>query len=297
VLVDPKSVDFHRYRQATTICPNLSELSAATRQDYHDLEGILLAAEAMVPSLQLDFMTVTLSEKGIALIRPGKHIVVPAQARQVFDVSGAGDTVIAVLALALASGLTPETSLQLANTAAGIVVGKVGTVPVEKHELLAALAPDIALSGADKVVSREELATRVATWRANGERVVFTNGCFDLLHLGHIHFLEEARRAGDRLIVGINSDASVRELKGPGRPASGERDRARVIAALSAVDAVVMFAEPTPLTLILLVRPDLIVKGGTYNFDTVVGAREVQSWGGQVKIIPTVPGYSREAPR
>jgi D-beta-D-heptose 7-phosphate kinase/D-beta-D-heptose 1-phosphate adenosyltransferase len=243
----------------------------------------------MVTEFNLEFMTVTLSEKGIALVRNGKQTIAPAHARQVFDVSGAGDTVIAVLALSLASGLAVETAVELANTAAGIVVGKVGTAPVEKHELLAALAPDIALSGADKVVSREELATRVATWRANGERVIFTNGCFDLLHAGHIAFLEEARRAGDRLIVAINNDASVRALKGAGRPAAGERDRARVIAALSAVDAVVVFAEPTPLALILLTRPDLIVKGGDYTVDSVVGAAQVLSWGGQVKIIPTLP--------
>jgi D-beta-D-heptose 7-phosphate kinase/D-beta-D-heptose 1-phosphate adenosyltransferase len=155
--------------------------------------------------------------------------------------------------------------------------------------LLAALAPDISLSGADKVVSREELATRVATWRANGEKVIFTNGCFDLLHAGHIAFLEEARRAGDRLIVAINNDASVRAVKGAGRPVAGERDRARVIAALSAVDAVVVFADPTPLELILSTRPDLIVKGADYSVDTVVGAAQVLSWGGQVKIIPTLP--------
>jgi D-beta-D-heptose 7-phosphate kinase/D-beta-D-heptose 1-phosphate adenosyltransferase len=289
VLVDPKSVDFERYRGATSICPNLSELSAAARHDTHDLQTLLPAAEAMVTEFNLDFMTVTLSEKGIALVRNGRQTIVPAHARQVFDVSGAGDTVIAVLALCLASGLAPETAIELANTAAGIVVGKVGTVPVEKHELLAALAPDISLSGADKVVSREELATRVATWRANGEKVIFTNGCFDLLHAGHIAFLEEARRAGDRLIVAINNDASVRAVKGAGRPVAGERDRARVIAALSAVDAVVVFADPTPLELILSTRPDLIVKGGDYSVDTVVGAAQVLSWGGQVKIIPTLP--------
>jgi D-beta-D-heptose 7-phosphate kinase/D-beta-D-heptose 1-phosphate adenosyltransferase len=186
-------------------------------------------------------------------------------ARQVFDVSGAGDTVISVLALGLASGLKPETAVQLANIAAGIVVGKVGTVPVEKHELLAALAPEIALHAVDKVVTREELVNRVNTWRAVGEKVAFTNGCFDLLHVGHITVLEQARRTGDRLIVAINSDASVSRLKGPTRPIVGERERARVLAALAAVDAVVVFDEPTPLELIVASRPDVIVKGGDYN--------------------------------
>ncbi len=297
VLVDPKSADFARYRGATAICPNLAELAAAAHLSAHNidasgLEPLLDAAEAMAPAFDLEFMAVTLSEKGIALVRPGSRFLAPAVARQVFDVSGAGDTVIAVLALCVASGLKLETAAQVANIAAGVVVGKVGTVPVEKHELLAALAPEVALHAEDKVVSRQELVSRVALWKANGERVAFTNGCFDLLHIGHITVLEEARRFGDRLIVAINSDASVNGLKGPNRPIVGELERARVLAALAAVDAVVVFGEPTPLELILATRPDVIVKGGDYGVDTVVGAREVLSWGGQVKIVPIVEGFS-----
>ncbi len=297
VLVDPKSADFSRYCGATTICPNLGELSVAARQgapklDAGDLEQLLSAAEAMVTAFDLEFLTATLSEKGIALVRPGNRLVAPAAARQVFDVSGAGDTVIAVLALCLASGLGAETAVQLANVAAGIVVGKVGTVPVEKHELLAALSPNIALHAEDKVLSRSELVTRVALWKANCERVVFTNGCFDLLHVGHITLLENAHSFGDRLIVAINSDASVSGLKGPTRPIVSETDRARVLAALAAVDAVCVFSEPTPMELIVATRPDVLVKGGDYNIDTVVGAQEVQSWGGQVQIVPIVPGFS-----
>jgi D-beta-D-heptose 7-phosphate kinase/D-beta-D-heptose 1-phosphate adenosyltransferase len=292
VLVDPKSADFSRYRGATTICPNLGELAAAAHLEARDLKAVLDAAETMIPALDLKFLTATLGEKGIALVQPGKRFIAPALARQVFDVSGAGDTVIAALALCLASGLDAETAVELANVAAGIVVGKVGTVPVEKHELLAALSPAIALHAEDKVVSRQELVTRIALWRANGERVVFTNGCFDLLHIGHITLLEQAHRFGDRLIVAINSDASVSGLKGPSRPIVGERERARVLAALAAVDAVVVFSEPTPMELILATRPDVIVKGGDYEVDTVVGAAEVQSWGGQVKIVPIVEGYS-----
>jgi D-beta-D-heptose 7-phosphate kinase/D-beta-D-heptose 1-phosphate adenosyltransferase len=297
VLVDPKSPDFSRYRGATTICPNLGELSAAGRLasagvEAPDLERLLSAAEAMVTTFDLEFLTATLSEKGIALVRPGNRFVAPAVARQVFDVSGAGDTVIAVLALCLASSLSPETAVQLANIAAGIVVGKVGTVPVEKHELLAALSPNIALHAEDKVVSRADLVTRVALWKANGERVVFTNGCFDLLHVGHITVLEQAHSFGDRLIVAINSDASVSALKGPTRPIVSESDRARVLAALGAVDAVCVFSEPTPLELIVAVRPDVLVKGGDYDIDSIVGAQEVQSWGGEVKIVPIVAGFS-----
>lgn len=292
VLVDPKGLDYARYKGATTICPNLTELARAVRLEPNDLEALFIAAEAMVADLHLDFLTATLSEKGIALVRQGSRFVAPAVARQVFDVSGAGDTVVAVMALCLASGLEPETAVQLANIAAGIVVGKVGTVPVQKHELLAALGPQIALHAEDRVLTREELVQRVALWKANSERVVFTNGCFDLLHIGHITLLEQARRFGDRLIVAINSDDSVRRLKGPSRPIVSENDRARVLAALAAVDAVAIFDEPTPLELVLAVQPHVLVKGGDYNSDTVVGAREVQSWGGEVKIVALVEGIS-----
>jgi D-beta-D-heptose 7-phosphate kinase/D-beta-D-heptose 1-phosphate adenosyltransferase len=290
VLVDPKNADFTRYRGATAICPNLGELSVATHLDSDDLEVLLATADSMLRTFDLDFLAVTLSEKGIALLQPSERFVVPALARQVFDVSGAGD--IAVLALCLASRLKPETAVQLANVAAGIVVGKVGTVPAEKHELLAALAPELAVHAKDKVMTRSELISRVALWKANGERVVFTNGCFDLLHMGHITLLDQARSFGDRLIVAINSDASVRELKGPTRPIVGERERGRVLAALAATDAVIVFDEPTPLEVILAAKPDVIVKGGDYRVETIVGAQQVKSWGGQVKIVPIVEGFS-----
>lgn len=292
VLVDPKNADFSRYRGATTLCPNLSELARALRLESNDLDGLLAAAEGLVTALDLEFLTATLSEKGIALVRPGNRYIAPAQARQVFDVSGAGDTVMAVLALCLSSDLLPETAVQLANVAAGIVVGKVGTVPVEKHELLAALSPQMALDAENRVLAREELVERVALWKANGERVVFTNGCFDLLHIGHITLLEQARRCGDKLIVAINSDASVSRLKGPTRPIVSERERGRVLAALAAVDAVVVFDEPTPLELIVAVQPHVLVKGGDYKAEAVVGAAEMQSWGGEVKIVPLVEGFS-----
>ena len=292
VLVDPKRPDYSVYSGATTICPNLAELAKAAHLDTTDLDALLTAAEGMVTDLDIEFLTATLSEKGIALIRPHHRFMAPAQARQVFDVSGAGDTVIAVLALCLASGLQPETAVQLANVAAGIVVGKVGTVPVEKHELLAALNPQIALHAESRVLTWEELIQRRELWKENDEKVVFTNGCFDLLHVGHIAVLEQARRLGDRLIVAINSDASVCALKGPTRPIVGQRERARVLAALAAVDAVVIFDQSTPLELILAVRPDVLVKGGDYDESAIVGAKEVSSWGGEVKTVPLVEGFS-----
>ncbi len=292
VLVDPKHRDFARYRGATTICPNLQELSVATGIPAKETDTLLAAAAAMLPALALDYLTVTLSEKGIAVVRTGETHTYPAVARQVFDVSGAGDTVIATLALSLASGLPIEAAVPLANIAAGIVVSKVGTVPITRNELISSLMPEIELQASEKLLELDRLQTRVGAWRSKGQRVVFTNGCFDLLHVGHITLMEDARRQGDRLIVAINSDASVSALKGPTRPVVSERDRGRVLAALAAVDAVIVFGDATPLALINALKPDVIVKGGDYVEDTVVGAKEVRSWGGIVKIVPTVEGFS-----
>jgi len=216
----------------------------------------------------------------------------PAVVRQVYDVSGAGDTVIAVLALAMACGVEIEAAAQVANIAAGIVVSKVGTVPIQRDELLGALSQEIAPRMDEKVLPLDRLLSRVAGWRSAGQRVVFTNGCFDILHIGHITLLEQARRTGDRLIVGLNSDCSVRRVKGQPRPVVGQQERARILAALSAVDAVVLFDESTPLKLIEAIRPDVLVKGGDYTQDNIVGAREVRAWGGRVELIPLVEGVS-----
>ena len=292
VLVDPKQRDFSRYRGATAICPNLAELATVVGGSPGDLEGLLTAAQALVPQLNLRYLAATLSEKGIAILHADSRFVDPAVARQVFDVSGAGDTVIATLALAVASGLAVETAAQLANVAAGIVVGKVGTVPVTRDELLTSLMPQIELQASEKVLELDSLRVRMSAWRSGGQTTVFTNGCFDLLHIGHITLLEDARREGDRLVVAINSDASVRALKGPTRPIVGERERARILAALAAVDAVIIFDDPTPLRLIEALQPEVIVKGGDYREETIVGAREVRSWGGRVKIVPIVEGFS-----
>lgn len=292
VLVDPKQRSFVRYRGATTICPNLQELSIATGLPKAELAANLESARSLVQELKLESLTVTMSEKGIAVLTATEEILAPAVARQVFDVSGAGDTVLATLALAYACSLDQQTALALANVAASIVVGKVGTVPVTLAELMHSLMPQIAHEAEEKVLPLDRLRARVAGWREAGEKIVFTNGCFDLLHIGHITLLEDARREGDRLIVAINSDASVQRLKGPSRPIVAEDQRARVLAALAAVDAVMVFDEPTPLESIVALRPDAIVKGGDYTESTVVGAPEVRSWGGDVVIVPTVEGFS-----
>jgi len=213
-------------------------------------------------------------------------------ARQVFDVSGAGDTVIATLAAGMVAGLSHYEALHLANLAAGIVVGKVGTVPVGRDELLAELAVEDMREQADKVCDLPHLLSRVANWRISDQRIVFTNGCFDLLHAGHVTYLEAARKLGDRLIVGLNTDRSVSALKGPTRPVIHQADRARVMAALEAVDAVILFDEDTPLQLIDAIRPDILAKGDDYTEEQVVGAREVKSWGGKVALVPLVQGRS-----
>ncbi|MGC2108348.1 MAG: bifunctional D-glycero-beta-D-manno-heptose-7-phosphate kinase/D-glycero-beta-D-manno-heptose 1-phosphate adenylyltransferase HldE [Candidatus Korobacteraceae bacterium] len=292
VLVDPKNRSFSRYRGATAICPNLKELAVAMGEAAADLDQLLAIAQARLPCLEMEFMAVTLAEKGIAIVRRDSRRHAPAVVRQVYDVSGAGDTVIAVLALALACGAEVETAAQVANIAAGIVVSKVGTVPVQRAELLGALSQAVAPHMDDKVLHLDGLLRRVATWRSAGQRIVFTNGCFDILHVGHIRLLEQARQKGDRLIVGLNSDSSVHLLKGPLRPVVAENERARILAALSAVDAVLIFPESTPLRLIEAIRPDVLVKGGDYTEDLVVGAREVRAWGGRVELIPIVDGVS-----
>lgn len=294
VLVDPKERDFKKYRGATTICPNLQELSLCTGVPHTDLDPLMAAAHALIPQLGLDYLTVTLSERGIRVLHSdsAQSFHAPARAREVFDVSGAGDTVIATLAACSAAGLDLESSVQLANVAAGIIVGKIGTVPIDRASLLSQLSGDLALNTEEKVLSRSALLTRAAQWRSRGQRIVFTNGCFDLLHIGHITLLQDAHRMGDRLVIGVNSDASVSRLKGPSRPIVRENERARILAALASTDAIVIFNEDTPVELIRQLQPDVLVKGGDYSEATVVGAADVRSWGGRVEIVPTVAGFS-----
>jgi D-beta-D-heptose 7-phosphate kinase/D-beta-D-heptose 1-phosphate adenosyltransferase len=234
-----------------------------------------------------------MSEKGIRILGPnGGDYYSPARAREVFDVSGAGDTVIATLAAALAGGLHIHTAVELANLAAGIVVGKMGTVPIAQHELVQALTPSSGITSAEKILDFERVQLRVAEWRAAGETVVFTNGCFDLLHVGHIALLEDCHRFGSKLVLGLNTDASINRLKGPTRPIVGEHERARVMSALAAVDAVVLFDEDTPLRLIQALKPNVLVKGGDYTVETVVGHQDVIAAGGRVEIVPLVQGFS-----
>jgi D-beta-D-heptose 7-phosphate kinase / D-beta-D-heptose 1-phosphate adenosyltransferase len=292
VLVDPKDRDFSKYAGATTICPNLQELGLVTGIDRRNLAELLAAAQQLVSQLAIDYMTVTMSEKGIRVLYPDSAFHSPTRAREVFDVTGAGDTVIATLAASLASGLDTETAVNLANIAAGIVVAKTGTAPISRNELVAEFTISTQMKGPDKILDLQHLLVRLAEWRANGNRIVFTNGCFDILHVGHITLLEQCREFGDKVVIGVNSDASVKKLKGPTRPVVGENERARVLGALGSTDAVIIFDEPTPLELIRSVRPDVLVKGGDYTTATIVGADDVITWGGRVEIVPTVTGAS-----
>ncbi|MGI4827208.1 MAG: bifunctional D-glycero-beta-D-manno-heptose-7-phosphate kinase/D-glycero-beta-D-manno-heptose 1-phosphate adenylyltransferase HldE [Janthinobacterium lividum] len=292
ILVDPKTRDLSKYSGATTVCPNLAELSQATGVPAWETQDLLRAARAQMSEHEIGFMTVTMSERGITILKPEGEYHSPARAREVFDVSGAGDTVIATLAACMAGKLKIETAVELANLAAGIVVGKVGTVPIAQHELIAALTPSSGITSGEKILDFDRVQRRVAEWRAGGETVVFTNGCFDLLHVGHITLLEDCRRFGSKLVLGLNSDASVQRLKGPTRPIVGERERARVMAALASVDAVVLFEEDTPLELIRALKPNVLVKGGDYTVETVVGHQDVLTAGGRVEIVPTVEGFS-----
>lgn len=292
ILVDPKTPDFSKYSGATTVCPNLSELSTATGVPAHHTAELLAAARGLLLEHGFDFLIVTMSEKGITVMQPEGSYHSPARAREVFDVSGAGDTVIATLAASLAGGLKIITAVELANAAAGIVVGKVGTIPIAANELVSFMTPSSGIQSVEKILDLERIAHRVAEWRATGETIVFTNGVFDLIHVGHITLLEDCRAFGTKLVLGLNADASVTRLKGPTRPIVGERERARVMAALASVDAVVLFGEDTPLELIKALKPDVLVKGGDYTLETVVGHEIVLAAGGRVEIVPTVEGFS-----
>ncbi len=292
VLADPKTPNLGKYTGVTVLCPNLHELAQATGMSLQDLPAMLAAGEAQRQEHEIAVLAVTMSERGMQVLSAAGSFHAPARAREVFDVSGAGDTVIATLAAGFAAGLPLETAAELANLAAGVVVGKVGTAPIAHHELTALLTPSQQLGDAEKILPLEALLARVADWRAAGETIVFTNGCFDLLHVGHVTLMEDCRRFGSKVVLGLNTDASVRRLKGPARPVVGERDRARVMAALGAVDAVTFFDEDTPLALIEALAPDVLVKGGDYTVETVVGHTLVLARGGRVEIVPTVEGFS-----
>ena len=305
VIVDPKGRDFRRYRGAGVLTPNRRELAEASGLPTRTDAEVAAAAKAQMAEAGIAAIVVTRSEQGLSVVLAGEgdHGTVHfrAEAREVFDVSGAGDTVVATLASALAgsSGMLDGRRLaaaaRLANLAGGIVVGKAGTAVVHADELMAALHHQDWARGEAKVAGRGAARDRVAQWRAAGLTVGFTNGCFDLLHPGHISLIRQAREACDRLVVAINSDASVRRLKGESRPVQAESARAAVLASLEAVDLVTVFGEDTPLELIGLLRPDVLVKGADYQVETVVGADLVHGYGGRVMLAALEAGFSTTA--
>jgi len=293
VFVDPKANDWDRYRNATCATPNERELEDICQVLNLSKDTLLNERGSTVrKAFGFDYLLVTRGAKGMVLFQKGNDPVeIPAQAREVFDVSGAGDTVIAVLAAVYAAGCSMPRSMELANLSAEVVVGKVGTHPVSFFELHNALRLSNGVYR-HKICPLEQSTSMVANWRDQGEIIVFTNGCFDLLHTGHIHLLQAAAKEGDRLIVGLNTDASVRKLKGPARPVLTEQDRASILSALGCVDMVVFFAEETPIKLIQTFKPDVIVKGRDYSKNEVVGGDLVAKWGGKVVLVPLEKGKS-----
>lgn len=290
VLIDPKGTDFERYRGATLLTPNMSEFEAVVGHCNSE-EDIVEKGLNLISTLELTALLVTRSEKGMTLLRPGQvpfHL--PTEAREVFDVTGAGDTVISVLATALADGRSFEEACYLANVAAGIVVGKLGTSTVSTVEL------ENAINGRSEngfgIMTEDALKSAVKLAKDRGEKIVMTNGCFDILHPGHVSYLEHARKLGDRLIVAVNSDDSVKRLKGESRPINSLQARMSVLAGLSSVDWLVAFAEDTPQRLIGEILPDLLVKGGDYQPEDIAGSQEVWTNGGEVKVLNFEDGYS-----
>lgn len=293
VLVDPKGRDFEIYRYASLITPNQSEFEAVVGVCGNDTD-LLTKGSRLRRSLELDALLVTRSEKGMVLFTAAEQpFVIPALAREVFDVTGAGDTVIAVFAAALAAGETWLDAAQLANLAAGVVVGKLGTATASPAELQRAMLAHTPLM--QGVVDEHVLLELIVQAKASGERIVLTNGCFDILHAGHVAYLAQAANLGDRLIVAVNDDASVQRLKGNHRPVNGLKQRMAVLASLASVDWVVPFSEDTPARLIAAVAPDVLVKGGDYRPEQIAGADSVQRNGGKVVVLDFLDGHSTSA--
>ncbi len=293
VVVDPKGTDFKKYRGATLITPNLTEFEAVMGHSQNE-EELVNKGLKLVGDLALDALLITRGEHGMTLLRPASpELHLPARAQEVFDVTGAGDTVISVLAAALAAGDGLADATALANLAAGLVVGKLGTAAISGPELRRAILGE--QDFARGVMSAEQLSIAVQDAKSHGERVVFTNGCFDIIHAGHVGYLSKAKELGDRLVVAINDDASVRRIKGAGRPINPVERRMAVLAGLEAVDWVVSFSEDTPESLLQALQPEILVKGGDYRLDQVVGADYVQSYGGQVKALEFLDNCSTSA--
>jgi D-beta-D-heptose 7-phosphate kinase / D-beta-D-heptose 1-phosphate adenosyltransferase len=294
VVVDPKGSDYSIYKGATVITPNRAELSRAVNRDVRSTEEVVQAAQEVCKNAGVDAILVTRSEEGMSLIRAkDEPIHIPAFAVKVRDVSGAGDTVVAAFACMLALGADFEAATRAANAAAAVVVGKRGTATASHSELRTFLLPDALRAYEEKLAfDNDSLIEKIDAWRMAGLRIGFTNGCFDLLHPGHLKVLAEARAACDRLVVGLNTDASTRRLKGPTRPVQDETSRAQMLAALEAVDLVTLFDEDTPVELIKKIKPHVLVKGGDYKRETVVGYEIVEAYGGEVIIVDTLPGQS-----
>ena len=294
VIVDPKSANLAIYRGATLLTPNRKEFAEATRRRIQSDADIADASIEALRTADAEAVLVTQSEHGMTLAhRDGTLIHVPAQPVKVRDVSGAGDTVVAIMAVTLAAGTDWETVLRCAAAAAAVAVSKPGTATVSLAELRRKILPHASLTAEEKIASSAaDLDAHLAEWRKQGLRVGFTNGCFDILHPGHVRVLTQARAACDRLIVGLNSDASVRRLKGADRPVQDERARAEVLAALEAVDLVTIFEDDTPLKLIAQIKPSVLVKGGDYTREQVVGHEIVTANGGEVVLIDILPGHS-----
>ncbi|NCA69143.1 MAG: bifunctional D-glycero-beta-D-manno-heptose-7-phosphate kinase/D-glycero-beta-D-manno-heptose 1-phosphate adenylyltransferase HldE [Sphingobacteriia bacterium] len=291
VLVDPKGRDFTHYQGATLLTPNRAELETIVGPCPDEMT-LMQRAEQLRARLELTALLVTLGERGMLLLRPGSEALhLPTRAREVFDVTGAGDTVIATLAAALGAGVALAEACALANCAAGLAVGKLGTATVSARELRHAYQ-----SGEwHTLLDQTALVEAVAAARAAGERIVMTNGCFDILHAGHVAYLQQARQLGDRLIVAVNDDASVRRLKGPLRPINRVEQRMAVLAGLASVDWVCAFTEDTPRDLICRIKPDILVKGGDYRPEQIAGADCVRANGGEVRVIELLPGHSTSA--
>jgi D-beta-D-heptose 7-phosphate kinase / D-beta-D-heptose 1-phosphate adenosyltransferase len=294
VIVDPKSANLAIYRGATLLKPNRKEFAEATRSRADSQSDIAEAAQEIMQLADCEAVLVTQGEHGMTLVpRRAEAIHVPGLSVRVRDVSGAGDTVAAVLAVAVAAGADWEAALRIANAAAAVAVGKIGIAVVTLAELRRKILPHAFLAAEEKIMTADgELEAQLADWRKQDLRIGFTNGCFDILHPGHVRLLTAARATCDRLIVGLNSDASVKRLKGADRPVQSEHARSEVLAALEAVDLVVLFEEDTPIRLITQIRPDVLVKGADYTREQVVGHEVVESYGGDVRLIDILPGFS-----
>jgi D-beta-D-heptose 7-phosphate kinase/D-beta-D-heptose 1-phosphate adenosyltransferase len=294
VIVDPKGIDYSRYRGATALTPNVGELAQAVgRPIRNEPKALAAAASSLIETVGCDSVLVTRGERGVLIVtRDGSTASFNATAKRVIDVSGAGDTLVAGFALGIVSEAGLVNAARLANAAAGIVVAKKGTSQVTLNELRDVLLSRPHFELREKVHDLGTIGDCVAAWRKDGLTVGFTNGCFDLLHPGHVQLLCEARSHCDRLVVGLNSDTSVKRLKGPERPIQPEAARSIVLAGLGFVDAVILFEEDTPLDLIACIRPDVLVKGADYSIDQVVGRDLVESYGGKVVLVELVPDTS-----